>query len=177
MEEMWKQINEDYSISNYGNVKSKNGLLKCVKHTTGYLYATINKKQCLVHRLVAKMFIPNPDNLPQINHIDGNKLNNQVSNLEWCDAKQNMQHAFKNKIINNRTKRKKESELINIKKATISNYKKVEMYDKKGNLIKLFNSIIEASIYSGANASHIVQCCKHKQKICGGYRWEYAIER
>lgn len=197
-EEIWKDMpgyEGLYQASNLGRIKSldkvvfqkaknnstskhiyKGKILKPILHDTGYNYVTLNCKNISVHRLVAKTFIPNMENKPFVNHIDGNKLNNNANNLEWCTAKENMQHAFENNLINNKTKLKKESELKNIKKATLSNYKKVNMYDKGNLYIKTFNSIIEASIETKSNAGHIVQCCKHKQKTCGGYKWEYANE-
>ena len=115
--EIWKETDfKDYYISNLGNLKKEN--YRSRKHKTnlccivkphvkenGYLQATmydkINKKSChyYIHRLVAKAFIPNPNNYPCINHKDSNKKNNNVDNLEWCTYKQNMQHASKNGLI------------------------------------------------------------------------------
>lgn len=64
-------------------------------NNNGYKVVTLNKEQLLVHRLVAKHFLPNPYDYLQVNHIDGNKENNHVSNLEWCSAKENIEHALK----------------------------------------------------------------------------------
>lgn len=104
--EQWKPIRETdgkYEVSNYGHVRTngkRRGLLTLTKQPKGYLYAMIQlsngkQKNCRVHRLVANYFLPNPDNLPCINHIDGNKENNHVSNLEWCTYQDNMQHAVR----------------------------------------------------------------------------------
>lgn len=87
---------EMYSISDEGEVFSgKLGIkLSLRTNSNGYLIVTLNGKQLAVHRLVAKHFIPNPYDYDQINHKDGNKTNNNVSNLEWCTAKDNIQHAL-----------------------------------------------------------------------------------
>ena len=105
MEEIWKPIEEfdgEYMVSNHGRVKSlkrhKERIMPMTIQESGYYAAMfhMNKKSYCrkVHRLVCEAFIPNPDNLPEINHIDGNKLNNHVSNLEWCTHQQNVTHSW-----------------------------------------------------------------------------------
>lgn len=103
MKEIWKTIDgfNNYLISNQGkviNLKSNN-IKKCSKDKIGYIHIILfnrNKRKVFyIHRLVAQAFIPNPDNKPQVNHIDGNKLNNNLINLEWCTHSENMKHAFK----------------------------------------------------------------------------------
>lgn len=93
-----------YEISNTGEVKSiyynkKPKILKKSMTTTGYykvgLWKNKRKKSLRVHKLVAKAFIPNPENKPNINHIDGNPLNNHRGNLEWCTQQENVIHAIK----------------------------------------------------------------------------------
>lgn len=97
----------DYRITREGIVislkRNKEKVLKQHKDTNGYLQAKLNNteisRSLCIHRLVAQAFIPNPLNLPQVNHIDGNKLNNNDWNLEWCTGRDNCNHKFKNKKI------------------------------------------------------------------------------
>jgi hypothetical protein len=97
-----------YEVSNFGNIRAVryNNFgeivyarpIKSAVRPKGYLTVVLSKQSCttnhLVHRLVAKAFIPNPMNLPEVNHLDGNKSNNSVSNLAWCTASENIQHAY-----------------------------------------------------------------------------------
>ena len=100
-DEVWKEL-LGYQVSTYGRVKSfKRGGIKILKpdvNRKGYLFVALykNGKRTFfkIHRLVALAFVPNPENKPQVNHIDGNKLNNFVGNLEWVTNSQNQQHAF-----------------------------------------------------------------------------------
>ena len=91
---------DDYEITRDGQVINKtNGhLLKPQPHGKGYLRVSISKQLQFVHRLVAEKYVPNPNNLPQVNHIDGNKLNNSADNLEWVSNQENRIHAVKNKL-------------------------------------------------------------------------------
>lgn len=165
MKEEWKDIpgyEGLYQVSSYGKVKSnpRNGtiknkrILKVYNDRYGYLYCVLSKKnkkkKYKVHRLVAKVFIPNLDNLPQVNHKDENKLNNCVDNLEWCTPKYNLHYG--NRISKLR--------------------KKVIAIDKYNNTHK-FISINEAGEALKVDKSTISKCCKDKRKSAGGYKFKY----
>lgn len=103
--ENWRFIeaNSDYMVSDHGRILSFKGKSKLIISSSitakGYEYVAIRQKGIYVgysvHRLVATAFIPNPKRLPQVNYLDGNKLNNHVANLEWCDAYDNVMHAIR----------------------------------------------------------------------------------
>lgn len=146
-----------YAITNCGQVWSyrKNTFLKPYL-ARGYFKVCLCKdkirKQVLIHRLVAEAFIPNPLNLPQINHIDENKQNNCAENLEWCNAKYNINYGEHNKKVGK------------------SHCKKVYCVE----LEKVFESAKLAAMQLGLSDSNIAKCCKGKYKTTGGYHWEYA---
>lgn len=110
MKEIWKEIAyPGYFISNLGRLKGRSGKIikSYINKRTGYKMIAIKpngrngKAKCLkIHRLVAEAFIPNPNNLPVINHIDGNKINNNTSNLEWCTFSENNLHAIRLGLVN-----------------------------------------------------------------------------
>lgn len=125
MKEVWKDIQGYegiYQISNFGRVKSlkfgKEKILKTPTNTHNYpsIYLKENgkKKALRVHRLVAQNFLVNDNNYPDVNHIDGNKTNNKIENLEWCNRSQNEFHAYKIGLKNNNHKKGEKSHRTNL---------------------------------------------------------------
>lgn len=181
--EVWKDIPDYesiYQVSNFGRVKSLDRFVKHPKGGTkklsgaimtqhlighGYYHIVLSNngkiKGYLVHRLVAQAFIPNPNNLAQINHKDENKLNNHVDNLEWCDHKYNNNYG---------TKKERQSEILTNNSKLL---KPVKML-KDGKLITEFISIKEAVQATGVKRQGIYACCVGIQKHHRGYQWEYA---
>lgn len=162
MEEIWKDIKGYegyYQVSNYGNIfgKSRNKVLKPFSNINGYSRVELCGKRYVVHRIVAQHFIPNPVNKPQINHKNGIKTDNRVENLEWCTAKENMQHASKSGLQENKPK-------------------KIVMLDLNNILIKKFDSIAQGSSYSKSSRTFISACCKGICNPAGGYIWKYDTE-
>lgn len=141
---------EDYAVDEFGNVFSykygKTRKLSQSKNTKGYTQVNLSLDGKMypkrVHRLVAEAFIPNPCNFPEVNHIDGDKSNNSVSNLEWCDGKYNVKHSWQIGLRLNNLKACKKS----ILKCHEYNCKEVLMIDALSNIpLRKFKSIAEAS--------------------------------
>lgn len=151
-----------YLVSDTGEVYSllTNKSLLPARKRTGYLQVTLSKNAVLsyhlVHRLVANAFIPNPDGKKQVNHIDGNKLNNSVSNLEWSTSKENIVHSItvlgKHKIP-------------------------VNQFTKDNKFVKKWDSILEASKGTGIKAQHIWRNAQRIRKSTGGFVFRYEAER
>lgn len=133
-------------------------------------------KRLLIHRLVAAAFIPNPNNYTEINHKDENPLNNRVNNLEWCDRKYNMNFGAlqerKRKSLTGFYKSERIKEIA--RKNGVKRSKAVLQFMRDGHFVARYNSAAEASRITGANHSHILECCKNeKYKTAGGFIWKY----
>lgn len=171
--EIWKELEGykyNYEVSNKGRVRKGNLILTTRKHHRGHLRVTLHfsngtSKQERVHRLVATVFISNPNNLPLVNHIDGNMENNCVENLEWCDASHNVREG--NKLRNNN--RAKSYPLKAINKET-----KEELF---------FNKMVDAERFVQSfrpdvkmPRTPIRDVCNGRLKSAYGYIWSYIKE-
>lgn len=182
MKEIWKDVKGYegfYQVSNLGRVRSvdrlvngnhincdfqfrKGKLRKLRKNRCGYWVVMLRKnstaKGFLVHRLVAEAFIPNPNNLPYINHKDENPANPIVSNLEWCDAKYNSNYS-------------------NVgEKVAKFKFRRIIQFDLNMNELKRWDSLKEAAHSINRAQQNISRCCRGKAPTCGGYKWKYEDE-
>ena len=182
MEEVWKDIagyEGLYQVSNFGRVKSLDreksngtgvyilkGKIKTANERRGYLGTQLYKnhklKNVYVHRLVAEAFIPNTDGQETINHINGNKLDNRVENLEWVSNAENVKHAFQTGLNG--------TEHMRNHKGSIP----VAQYDKNMVLIGTYPSMMEAERQTHITNRSIALCCKGELHHAGGYIWKYA---
>ena len=174
MEEQWKPVpgyEDFYAVSSYGRVmafprivRKRRGnkivdeiigehLLKPSTTYKGYLVVRLYKdgtsKDIPVHRLVMLAFVPNPQNLPQVNHKDENKKNNRLDNLEWCDG------------IYNR----------NYGEGAKHNWKAVGQYTREMRFIRRFESTVQAARETGIVQTCICSCANGKRKTAGGFVW------
>ena len=169
--EEWREIseNENYLISNTGKVRRKNFLTdKPLRDNNGYLVTDLYKdgkrKTVRVHRLVAKEFIPNPSDKPVINHKDGDKYNNNVSNLEWVTSKENSRHAWENGLMKPSYGMKGKSNPNGGRKG-----KPIQIIETG----EVFQTLKECEEAIGGNNRHINDCLKGRQKTHRGYSFRY----
>ena len=165
-EEVWKDVSGYeglYQVSNKGRVKSlkfgKERIMKPCNNGRGYLFILLckngNRKKNKVHRLVAKAFLSNLDNLPEVNHKDENKTNNCVENLEWCDSKYNINYGSHNQ----RSGEKRS--------------KPVFQYSKDGEFVRKWKSTKDVERNLGYAHTNISSCCLGKRKSAYGFIWKY----
>lgn len=159
---MWKKIKgyENYSVNVIGQVRNDvTNHIKPIRVKNGYCFVGLSnegkKKWLSVHRLVAINFVDNPDNKREVNHKDGDKLNNKAENLEWSTRTENLRHAIK----------------TGLKDYHSINAKPVNQYDKHGNFIKTWKSGRFAGRELGLSESTLSAAAKGKRKTYGGYRW------
>jgi hypothetical protein len=161
-DEIWKEFtfnNKQIQVSTYGRIKSNNRLLKgCVSKQTGYIVVCISdnkvRKNELVHRLVAKCFLDNPDNKEIVNHKDQNKQNNHIDNLEWCTYSENAIHFYK------------------MSGAYLC--KKIQQLDNNKNVVKIHDSLAEAAKSINIKNKSKITINIKSQKLYHGYYWTYS---
>lgn len=168
-----------YQISNYGRIKSltrkRDGMKRIEKEHiinqfndgNGYKQFSLfkNKKKISykTHRILAQTFLPNPNNYPCVNHIDGNKQNNKISNLEWCTYKYNTKHAWDIGLCSTKKFKHYTTQVAKLNE----NNKVLETYSSQKIASKLNNISYKA----------LNMCLRGKSKTSGGYKWKYVNER
>lgn len=175
--EIWADIDGYsglYQVSNIGRIKSLGGksnhnseMIMKQQEILGYMSVTLTKdsvqKMYKVHRLVANAFIDNSDSKPQVNHKDGNKKNNIVSNLEWVTPSENSKHAFENGL--SKIQRGKDNQ----RSITI------ERIGDNGVILDEYCGYREAERITGIPHNSISRCCRGKAQSAGGYKWRIKV--
>ena len=193
MQECWRAVvgyEGYYEVSNLGNVKSierlvrhsrsnieflrKGKLFKPSIERAGYLKVQLSvrgkSKYYFVHRLVAQAFLPNPDNLPEVNHKNEIKTDNNLDNLEWCSRLYNQNYGTK---IERQKRTYRENNSIKNKQYAKPKGRSIYKYDLKGNLIAISCDYLLASSVEDIPYRQIMAVCNGVQKTCRGYIWKY----
>lgn len=167
MEEIWKDVvgyEGLYKVSNTGRILARSCERRFQKNNSGYetvmLYKDGKYRRRTVHRIVAEAFIPNPLCYSQINHIDENKENNCVSNLEWCTPSENNLKYHKNHP--------------NQKRIGKSKGRRVQQISLNGELIREWDNARQVFTETGMSDWSVSQCCRGIWKTAYGYKWQYA---
>lgn len=157
---------------NQGN-KNKDIIVSATPNEKGYLMVHLYRKRMnktvKVHRLVAEAFVPNPDGLPEVNHIDGNKSNNSASNLEWVTRRQNMRHARETGALD------KAMKAFDDFRDTVKT--PVIARNIKTGEETMYESVRAAARACGTQATHITQCVKGKRKTTNGFSFRKAVDK
>ena len=162
---------ENYEVSNLGKVRNiKSGrVLKTSLNNNGYLRLFLcennKRKHLYLHRIIATAFIDNPGEKPCVNHIDGNKSNNFVGNLEWISRKGNTQHAIATGLRADSNMRGRTGSLNPLSKP-------VAQYTKSGDFMKVWSGYSEAARAYGCKPCTIINCAKGRIKSCKGFVWK-----
>jgi len=164
--ERWLKITEsdNYEVSDLGRVRNNNTgkILLCSPNSHGYSQVSLKGKVCRIHRLVATYFLDNPNKYGDINHKDGNKLNNQYTNLEWCTRSFNLIHAYQNNL------------------RTPSHMKRVAKCTLSWEILEEYESVSEAARANNLSISNVQTVVTQRmdrgrsiRKTAGGYRWKF----